>query len=43
MIAAAGSAMTFNLPYRPPYDWLAMLGFLAARAIPGVERIADDC
>ena len=42
-IAAPGSALTLELPYRPPYDWAAMLGFLAARAIPGVERVADDC
>ncbi len=27
------------LPYRPPYDWPAMLGFLAARAIPGMESV----
>ena len=26
-----------RLPYRAPYDWDAMIGFLAARAIPGVE------
>ena len=42
-VAAPGSAMTLDLSYRPPYDWPAMLGFLAARAIPGIERIADDC
>jgi AraC family transcriptional regulator of adaptative response / DNA-3-methyladenine glycosylase II len=42
-IEAPGAAMTLELPYRPPYDWAAMLGFLAPRAIPGVERIADDC
>lgn len=30
---------TFRLGYRPPYNWAAMIGFLAARAIPGVERI----
>jgi len=42
-IAAPGSALTLNLPYRPPYDWGAMLGFLANRAIPGVEHIAEDC
>jgi AraC family transcriptional regulator of adaptative response / DNA-3-methyladenine glycosylase II len=42
-IAAPGSALTLDLPYRPPYDWAAMLGFLAPRAIPGIERIADDC
>ena len=33
------SAITLSLGYRPPYDWGAMLGFLAARAIPGVERV----
>ena len=35
--------MTLELSYCPPYDWPAMLGFLAPRAIPGIERIADDC
>jgi AraC family transcriptional regulator, regulatory protein of adaptative response / DNA-3-methyladenine glycosylase II len=34
-------AVVLRLAYRPPYDWTAMLGFLAARAIPGVERVAD--
>ena len=27
----------FRLAYRPPYDWEALLAFLRARAIPGVE------
>jgi AraC family transcriptional regulator, regulatory protein of adaptative response / DNA-3-methyladenine glycosylase II len=27
------------LPYAPPYDWDAMIGFLAARAIAGIEAI----
>ena len=31
----------FRLAYRPPYDWDAILAFLRARAIPGVER-ADE-
>jgi AraC family transcriptional regulator of adaptative response / DNA-3-methyladenine glycosylase II len=31
----------FRLPFRPPYDWNGMLSFLAARAIPGVEIVAD--
>ncbi|MHB1302726.1 MAG: AlkA N-terminal domain-containing protein [Acidiphilium sp.] len=31
-----------SLPYRPPYDWAAMVGFLAARAIPGVEHVGTD-
>jgi AraC family transcriptional regulator of adaptative response / DNA-3-methyladenine glycosylase II len=30
-------ALSVRLSYRPPYDWDAMLSFLAARAIPGVE------
>jgi AraC family transcriptional regulator, regulatory protein of adaptative response / DNA-3-methyladenine glycosylase II len=29
----------FRLAYRPPYDWEAVLAFLGARAIPGVERV----
>jgi AraC family transcriptional regulator, regulatory protein of adaptative response / DNA-3-methyladenine glycosylase II len=47
-------ALSVRLPYRPPYDFDAMLSFLAARAIPGVEivskniyrrtiAIGDDC
>src|SRR5690242_7149456 len=28
-------ALSVRLAYRPPYDWQAMLAFLAARAIPG--------
>ncbi len=27
------------LPFVPPYDWSAISGFLASRAIPGVERV----
>jgi AraC family transcriptional regulator of adaptative response / DNA-3-methyladenine glycosylase II len=30
-----------KLRYRPPYDWDAMLAFLAARAIPGLEWVED--
>jgi len=30
------------LPHRPPYDWPAMLAFLRARAIPGVETVSRD-
>ena len=32
--------LTFELAYRPPYAWEAMLAFLERRAIPGVERVA---
>lgn len=35
-------ASSFRLPYRAPYDWNAILSFLALRAIPGVESIAED-
>ncbi len=29
----------FRLAYRPPYDWDSLIGFLAARATPGVETV----
>jgi AraC family transcriptional regulator of adaptative response / DNA-3-methyladenine glycosylase II len=31
-----------RLAYRAPYDWAEMIGFLAARAIPGVEAVSPD-
>ena len=31
--------IAIRLDYRPPLDWQAMLSFLAARAIPGVESV----
>ncbi|MBS1717221.1 MAG: helix-turn-helix domain-containing protein [Armatimonadetes bacterium] len=33
--------LTFTLGYRPPYDWESLIGFLAPRAIKGVEHVAD--
>jgi DNA-3-methyladenine glycosylase II len=30
-----------SLAYVPPYDWEAMLGFLAARAVVGIETVGD--
>jgi AraC family transcriptional regulator, regulatory protein of adaptative response / DNA-3-methyladenine glycosylase II len=36
----AAEGITLILPYALPYDWEAMIGFLAARAIPGIE-VAD--
>ena len=39
---ARQDTVTLRLPFRPPYDWDAMLAFLAARAIPGVESIDGD-
>jgi AraC family transcriptional regulator, regulatory protein of adaptative response / DNA-3-methyladenine glycosylase II len=37
VLASAG--VTVRLPYRPPYDWDAMIAYLEARAIPGVEHV----
>lgn len=37
------SGISLLLPYRPPYDWEAILQFLAARAIAGVESVTPDC
>jgi len=35
-------ALSVRLAYRPPYEWDAMLAFLAARAIPGVEVVSGN-
>lgn len=40
--APASPEISLLLPYRPPYDWAAMLRFLAARAIAGLEVVAED-
>jgi AraC family transcriptional regulator of adaptative response / DNA-3-methyladenine glycosylase II len=39
--APAGSAVELRLAYQAPYDWAGITGFLAARAIPGVEVVRD--
>ncbi|HMA89686.1 MAG TPA: DNA-3-methyladenine glycosylase 2 [Burkholderiales bacterium] len=39
--AAGADALQFELAFRPPYDWGALAGFLGARAIAGVEAVAD--
>ncbi|WP_322741588.1 DNA-3-methyladenine glycosylase family protein [Glaciimonas soli] len=39
--SAMQGEVTLFLPYCPPYDWLAILNFLAARAIAGLEVVAD--
>jgi len=36
---AQASGIKVRLPYRAPYDWAAMIEFLSARAIPGVECV----
>lgn len=33
--------ITLSLGYRPPYGWDRLIAFLSARAIPGIESVAD--
>jgi AraC family transcriptional regulator, regulatory protein of adaptative response / DNA-3-methyladenine glycosylase II len=40
--AGVHGEVTLLLRYRPPYDWRAMLDFLRARAIAGVESVEGD-
>jgi len=35
-------ALSFELSFRPPYDWLAVSTFLGARSIAGVEAVEDS-
>ena len=37
-----GDHYQFHLSFRPPYNWQAMLDFLAPRATPGVELVANS-
>ncbi len=37
-----GGDLTIRLAYRPPLDWQSVLGFLRARAIPGVESVESE-
>jgi AraC family transcriptional regulator, regulatory protein of adaptative response / DNA-3-methyladenine glycosylase II len=37
--AEDGDEVVLRLAYRPPYDWAHVRDFLAARALPGVERV----
>ena len=38
----ADGGLTLRLPFHPPLDWDAMLGYFADRAITGVEHVAGD-
>ncbi len=40
--AAPAAGITVRLSYAPPYDWPAMIGFFAARAIAGVEVVEPE-
>lgn len=37
----ADGGLVLRMPFTPPYDWDAMVGFLAERATPGVESVVD--
>jgi len=39
--ATKGQVIAITLHYRPPFDWPALLRFLAYRAIPGVEQVSE--
>jgi len=39
--AGTFDALSFELSYRPPYDWPAVSAFLGARAIAGVEALEE--
>ena len=41
--APVTDVLNFELSFRPPYDWPAISTFLGARAIAGVEVLADAC
>ena len=38
---AGAEPIILTLAYTPPFDWPAMLAFYAARAVAGIERVAD--
>ena len=40
--SAERRGVQIRLNYRPPFDWRAMLAYLAYRAIPGVESVGKD-
>ena len=39
LAAEGGDEVVLRLAFRPPYDWPQVRDFLAARAVPGVERV----
>jgi AraC family transcriptional regulator of adaptative response / DNA-3-methyladenine glycosylase II len=41
--ATPAGDMCLLLRYQPPYDWPRMLEFLRMRAIPGIERVVENC
>lgn len=41
-VARGDGIYEMRLAYRPPFAWSSLLGFLAARAIPGVESVDGE-
>jgi AraC family transcriptional regulator, regulatory protein of adaptative response / DNA-3-methyladenine glycosylase II len=39
----ADAGVTVRLRYKPPYDWAAMLAYLEARAVEGLEQVDGGC
>jgi AraC family transcriptional regulator, regulatory protein of adaptative response / DNA-3-methyladenine glycosylase II len=39
----ADATVSVDLPYRAPFAWPRLLGFLAGRAIDGAEAIEEEC
>ena len=39
---APQGGLVIRLPYRPPLDWPAFVGFLSRRTTPGVESVQND-
>ena len=37
----ADGGLVLRMPFTPPYDWDAMIAFLARNAVPGVESVVD--
>jgi AraC family transcriptional regulator of adaptative response / DNA-3-methyladenine glycosylase II len=35
----ADGGLVLRMPFTAPYDWDATIGFLAERAVPGVESV----
>jgi AraC family transcriptional regulator of adaptative response / DNA-3-methyladenine glycosylase II len=41
-VSGLDAGIALKLPFAAPYDWAAMISFLGARAIPGVEAVDDE-
>jgi AraC family transcriptional regulator, regulatory protein of adaptative response / DNA-3-methyladenine glycosylase II len=39
----ADGGLALRIPFQPPFDWQAWLGWARQHAIDGVEHVSDDC